>query len=192
MLKNVMIPLTGSKFSRKIIDHVKDVFAPGTVTLNLFRVAAPSQTAPEPQAVDPAAGAEPLTMPYYPYGPRPLDLIGRTPASEPQQNVESTPPPGTVVNQHMKLLEEELLQVGRPLESEGYDVQVAVSLSEDENIGDEIVRFAHEENMDLIAMATHAPSGLKRLIVDSVAEHVIRNVDIPLLIYRPDEEELET
>lgn len=44
---------------------------------------------------------------------------------------------------------------------------------------------AEEVDADLIAMATHGYTGLKRALFGSVAEDVLRNVRIPLLVQRP-------
>jgi nucleotide-binding universal stress UspA family protein len=52
-----------------------------------------------------------------------------------------------------------------------------------------IVEKAQEANVDLIVMATHARSGLKRLFLGSVAEDVIRHAGIPVLVVHTDEPE---
>lgn len=44
-----------------------------------------------------------------------------------------------------------------------------------------IVDYAKAENMDLIVMGTHGRSGLKRLIMGSVAEAVVRHAACPVL-----------
>jgi nucleotide-binding universal stress UspA family protein len=46
-------------------------------------------------------------------------------------------------------------------------------------------------NVDLIAMATHGHSGLRRLVNGSVADKVVRGTTLPLLLYRPQEERAE-
>lgn len=48
--------------------------------------------------------------------------------------------------------------------------------------GDEIIRYATEKSIDLIAMSSHGRSGLSRAILGSVADHVIRNAAVPVLI----------
>ncbi len=49
------------------------------------------------------------------------------------------------------------------------------------NAADEIVRTAHEENSDLIVIATRGRTGLERLIFGSVAEKVVRLAKCPVL-----------
>lgn len=50
---------------------------------------------------------------------------------------------------------------------------------------DGIVRVAEEEGADLIAMATHGRGGLKRLVLGSVADKVLRAGELPVLLHRP-------
>jgi len=45
----------------------------------------------------------------------------------------------------------------------------------------EIVRVAHDEKADLIVLGTHGRSGLERLLMGSVAEHVLRAASCPVL-----------
>ena len=52
-----------------------------------------------------------------------------------------------------------------------------------------IVRFAAEENCDLIVMATHGTRGLQHALLGSVTDKVIRQVHCPVLVVRLHEEE---
>jgi nucleotide-binding universal stress UspA family protein len=45
-----------------------------------------------------------------------------------------------------------------------------------------LTEAVRERNIDLIAMATHARSGLGRIIFGSVADSVIRDVNVPVLL----------
>jgi len=49
---------------------------------------------------------------------------------------------------------------------------------------DEIVDYAEKHDIDLIAMATHGRSGVKRWVFGSVAEKVLHAVHIPILLVR--------
>lgn len=48
----------------------------------------------------------------------------------------------------------------------------------------EILRFAEQENVDLIVMGTHGRRGLSRLVMGSVAESVLRRAKCPVLTVR--------
>ena len=47
-----------------------------------------------------------------------------------------------------------------------------------------ILDQAHESEADLIAMATHGRGGIRRLLIGSVADKVLRGTDRPVLLYR--------
>ena len=48
-----------------------------------------------------------------------------------------------------------------------------------------ICEFAKDRGADYIAMATHGRSGLKRLLLGSVAEVVVRHASVPVVLYPP-------
>ena len=50
---------------------------------------------------------------------------------------------------------------------------------------DEIVRYAQEHAVSLIAMSTHGRTGLARLVLGSVADQVLRQAGVPVLLIRP-------
>ncbi len=50
---------------------------------------------------------------------------------------------------------------------------------------EEIIRCAAENNVDLILMATHGRSGVKRLVMGSVADKVLRASNVPVWLVRP-------
>jgi universal stress protein A len=49
---------------------------------------------------------------------------------------------------------------------------------------EEILNFARRENADAIVMGTHGRSGLKRLLMGSVAESVLRGARCPVIVVR--------
>jgi universal stress protein A len=52
---------------------------------------------------------------------------------------------------------------------------------------EEILRFAREEAMDLVVLGTHGRTGLKHLVLGSVAERVVRQAPCPVLVVRTKE-----
>jgi nucleotide-binding universal stress UspA family protein len=51
---------------------------------------------------------------------------------------------------------------------------------------EEIMNYARDHEADLIALATHGRSGLKRSLLGSVADKIIRGADQPVLVLRPE------
>lgn len=57
-------------------------------------------------------------------------------------------------------------------------------LSSGSPVGDIILDAAREAGIELIVMGTHGRSGVKRLFWGSVAEHVLRHADCPVVTIR--------
>lgn len=49
---------------------------------------------------------------------------------------------------------------------------------------DEILEYAHENNIDLIVMGTHGLTGIKKFLIGSVAEKVVRHSKVPVMVIR--------
>lgn len=52
------------------------------------------------------------------------------------------------------------------------------------HVADEITRLASDTDVDLVVAATHGRSGIKRLLLGSVAERLMRTLPCPLMIIR--------
>jgi nucleotide-binding universal stress UspA family protein len=74
------------------------------------------------------------------------------------------------------------------LDAEGVpDARPAVRVARDP-AGD-IVEYARDVHADLVVIGTHGRTGVSRLIMGSVAEHVVRTAPCPVLVVRPSEHE---
>ncbi|MCH7987587.1 MAG: universal stress protein [Planctomycetes bacterium] len=51
----------------------------------------------------------------------------------------------------------------------------------------EIIRYARENDIDLIVLGTHGRSGLAHALLGSVAEKIVRKAPCPVLTVRPDD-----
>ncbi len=76
-----------------------------------------------------------------------------------------------------------LSRVAGSLEAQG--LQVSWEVVEGKAV-DTIVELAQPGRVDLVAMSTHERSGLDRAVFGSVAEEVMRKVEIPVLLVKPD------
>ena len=74
----------------------------------------------------------------------------------------------------------------RSLEELGYRVKLIISFGEP---AEEIEHLVAEENVDVVAMATHGRTGLARVLRGSVAQYVVNHVDVPVLLFRAEREE---
>ncbi|MBI3412140.1 MAG: universal stress protein [Planctomycetes bacterium] len=80
---------------------------------------------------------------------------------------------------HLEDMREQL----RTLKAAGNDFPVIHRLEEG-NPATEILRVARQSDTDLIVMGTHGRRGLKRLLMGSVAEKVLRESPCPVLTVR--------
>jgi nucleotide-binding universal stress UspA family protein len=76
-----------------------------------------------------------------------------------------------------------LTSVQQRLAREGIDARIVVN---DGPVVDAIIRTAEDEGADLIAIASHGRTGLRRVFYGSVAAGVLHRVDRPLLLVRSD------
>jgi nucleotide-binding universal stress UspA family protein len=95
-----------------------------------------------------------------------------------------------------EILDEERAEIADYLDSVAARLRGAgLTVQTDEqpgSVADEIVQRATDLKADLIAMTTHARSGLGRLIFGNVGESVLRHATIPLLlIHVQDDQEQE-
>lgn len=81
-----------------------------------------------------------------------------------------------------------------PLAGTRFTVTTSIAVNTD--VAGTIIKVAehtegteHGYGYDLIAIATHGRSGLQRLIMGSVTEHILGHTRLPLLVVRPQEQE---
>lgn len=77
--------------------------------------------------------------------------------------------------------EEYLKKIAVELEAKGFKVDTHVRYGND---AEEIIDHANQKDIDMIAMTTHGRSGIKRFLLGSVAEKVIRYATKPVILVR--------
>jgi nucleotide-binding universal stress UspA family protein len=63
------------------------------------------------------------------------------------------------------------------------DCRVATAVVRGADAANEAVEWASKHGVDLIAMASHGRTGLRRFVMGSVAESVLRRARMPVLVY---------
>jgi nucleotide-binding universal stress UspA family protein len=71
----------------------------------------------------------------------------------------------------------------RSLEADGVPAEVMVDWGKP---AERLISLSRSRYYDFIAMTTHGRTGLRRALLGSVAEKVLRRVEIPLIVNRPD------
>jgi len=77
-----------------------------------------------------------------------------------------------------------LEKIAAPLRKKGLHVEAVSVLG---RAGEMIVDYADNANVNLITIATHGRSGLGRAVFGSVADYVLRESGLPILVIRPQE-----
>ena len=75
-----------------------------------------------------------------------------------------------------------LKQIAQPIREQGIQVRCKTLIG---SPGPTIISYANENNIDLIAIASHGHSGLRNVLLGSVAEYIVRESGLPILMIRP-------
>ncbi|MBA3945938.1 MAG: universal stress protein [Herpetosiphonaceae bacterium] len=166
-MHHLLVPLDGSSWSDAIVPTLCQLFDPAQYQVTLLRVAEEpvgARLVPDPLFVDPfgMAGTYPVT-------------VDRQPSGQPIYEIQ-------MVESERAAFEDALQRAGQPLHAAGFTVAVAVRFGDP---AAEIVAFAQTQPVDLVAMTTHGRTGVRRVLMGSVAEHVMRNTAVPVLLLRP-------
>jgi nucleotide-binding universal stress UspA family protein len=162
----VLIALDGSAWSRQILTPIRQLFTPADHELMLLRVA---------ELPTGIVGAP----------PRQTSLSWRSAMYESRRDLEYALHPIYDSQQEPNeraALEMTLLPDQQQLQRDGYIVTSLVRFGEP---AEEIADLARCANVDIVAMATHGQTGLRHLLMGSVAEQVLRDLTIPVLLIRP-------
>lgn len=76
-----------------------------------------------------------------------------------------------------------LNDIAERIRAEGVKVSSAAVLGV--GVADALLQLARPERYGLIAIATHGRSGLRRMVLGSVADKLVRGADVPVLLRRP-------
>ena len=158
----VLIPLDGSDFGRQVVPYVLQVLHPDVHLLTVVRVSdVPEGHVPMP--------SRPLVLDGW--------IVGEESPTDEPPIFQSQVAAGAVAN-----LQEEVLVDARALADAGFEVHAVVRFG---NPSDEIVELVREGEFALVVMATHGRSGVERVLLGSVAGHVLRHVHVPVMMVRP-------
>ncbi|MDZ4245686.1 MAG: universal stress protein [Dehalococcoidia bacterium] len=89
------------------------------------------------------------------------------------------------INREQREANQYLESVGKQLKEKGLEVEIVVL--QPAPVGDAIVRYAKENHVDLICIATRGHSGLGRVIFGSVADYVLKGSGLPILVIKPED-----
>ena len=156
MYRRIVVPLDGSSLAEAVLPHATAIAESFKAELHLVQVVREARDLVNLGVLDPVSMGS-VAVP---------DM--ETLASAVQAQAQHTE----------RYLEE---QAAAP-RSKGIKVVTAVLLGDPST---QIVKYAQDKGMDLVAISTHGRSGISRMVFGSVAERVVRQGTVPVLLIRP-------
>jgi nucleotide-binding universal stress UspA family protein len=154
-LRRILIPLDGSDLAEQVLEPALALGAAAQAEYTLLRVVKPMT----PASYDPASGRVSELR---------ESLLKQLQSLDRQQWAEAR---------------DYLERPAERLRARSLTVQTHVVSHEQPAAA--ILDYASTRGADAIALATHGRGGLKRLLLGSVADKVLRGATIPVLVYRP-------
>ncbi len=171
MKSRILIPLDGSSFSRKVINHVVKIFPPSICEIVLLKVSSVPDELKESLKGSRVTGDWATVMSWNP-------AIGAKQKMDPDKSAYIERVWGGLKAEMV----DNLAEIKEKLKEDGYDVTLGIRFG---NVAKEIISYTELNKIDLIAMSTHGRKGFKRMIIGSVAEKVLPNVRIPVMMLHP-------
>ena len=159
--QRILVPVDGSILSEQIFPVLKGLFNPADIHLILFQVL-PTL----------AEFVHDYTAAPLPLGPS--TYAGRHRLLTPEVDLDD--------EHYERFAIAEMERTAGGLSKGGYHYDVVIHRG---RVVDAILEYAAMNAIDLIAMMTHGRRGMSRLLLGSVAEEILRNATIPVLLYRP-------
>lgn len=152
MYTRILVPLDGSKLAEKALPHAQGLARGGQATIHLVQV-----------------------FTRHPQGGYP---IGR--GLEADQSVQDTlAMTRQIETTQIESAQEYLEHLAAQLGKEGISTETAVL---EGHAHEQIVDYAMKHGIDLIIMCTHGHGGIKRLLLGSVTDRVLRMGEVPVLV----------
>ncbi|MBN2403848.1 MAG: universal stress protein [Spirochaetes bacterium] len=157
MFNKILVPLDGSRFSLHALRYAEDISKHYKAHLFLLRVVKP--------------------------------LIPILSAGAPSIGMESPIPSQIAVEDVIRFDRLNLKRAEKFMEKKLKEVTaMGIKASSHIATGDpyeSIMKLCKKEKINLVVMTTHGESGLKRAIMGSVADKVVRDPRVPVLVIRP-------
>ena len=154
MFNRILVPLDGSKLAERAIPHAEEFARIFGSSIILLQVLDPTSYHENPNPVDPLSWQIRKTE---------ADMYMNGIAAQIQEDLqESSPQIRGIAKKNVRV--EYAIREGKTAEN--------------------IVNFAHSENIDLLVISTHGSGGLSRWNISSVTQKVINLIYLPVLIIR--------
>ncbi len=182
---HVLVPVTCVECAEQTLPLVRRFLDPASTELTLLQV---SEKPPEAAALHQRAHIvhERKTGSVAGSASRAVGeaptVASSTPSDELRDNnvVNEAVRPARVAESKRQQVAAEYKHILEDLQADGYSATIRIQFGS--RPAEQILQAAEVEKIDLIVMTTHAKTGLVRLFSGSVAESMIRNGTIPVLV----------
>ncbi len=171
MKPKILIPLDGSSFSRQVINHVIKLFPASNCELVLLKVASVPDELKSSLGKSKISGNWSTVMNWVP-------SIGASKQMDPDKSAYIERVWGGLKAEMV----DNLAEIKDKLKNRGYEVTLAIRFGD---AAEEIISYTSLNKIDLVAMSTHGRLGFKRMILSSIAERVLPNVSVPVMMLHP-------
>jgi nucleotide-binding universal stress UspA family protein len=152
MYSQVLVPLDGSKAAERALPHAEGICKSHGAAMHLLMV--------------------------FTRHPRAGNTSGA--GLEADRSVEAAAEIGRQVEQaQIDSAQEYLEDIAERLKQQGVSVQTEIG---EGSAHEHIIDYAKKHSADLIVMSTHGHGGLKRMLIGSVTDRVIRMGEVPVLV----------
>jgi nucleotide-binding universal stress UspA family protein len=156
MFERILVPLDGSLFGSRALKSAIEIARRFSAEIFLLQVVKPTTPVPSPMGIAGTAG------------PTAAEITVEAALAEDKR--------------HTSEAKRYLSRKKRSISSRGIKTSHNVVIGEP---ADSIMKFARKKKVDLIVMSSHGKGGLKRAILGSVADEVVRKSGKPVLVVRP-------
>jgi nucleotide-binding universal stress UspA family protein len=157
MIKRILVPLDGSRFGSRALKYAREISQKFGAEVVLLQVVQPATPMPATSSIAPDLASPAATR-----------IAVKIAMDEDKRNVAEA--------------KKYLGRKAREMESGATEISSQVIIGDPAQA---IMKAARKERADLIVMTTHGKSGIRRAILGSVADEVIRNSRKPVLVIRP-------
>lgn len=168
MYTQILVPLDGSKLAEKAISHAQGLAEAYGATVHLLQVLPqnPSGGSLREDSPDAGEGAFHTAL---------TSMAGSTPTG----NATTPELVRRLKENQTKEAQGYLANMATDLENQGLNVETQLQEGPPH---ERIAEYAKQSGIDIIVMSTHGHGGVKRLIMGSVTDRVIRSGDVPVLV----------
>jgi len=181
MYKKVVIPLDGSKLAEQALWYLEKIAQDKPEVMLVSVTKRLSGVAPEREVFEPYVSEHEVKVPppqfiLWPTGVAPYTTDVDTNVDLGTHNVPLS------VGKMEATARKYLSRVAEHVEAKGFRVKIEVLMGDPAK---EIARYAKEENVDLIIIASIGKHGLNRWDMSNIAEGVIKESRVPVTVINP-------